>query len=342
MTETRQPNTSVTMSSIAQMAGVSRATVSAVVNGTTKKVRISKDTQKRVKRAIDILGYQPHNVGRALATGKSYLIAVLVNDFADSFMPNCIEAIEDTAETHGCSVIVITTRQEPQRQAIALERALAKQVDGLIIATPCPITPQACETIICRNLPVVYLAHTPDAPIPNSSTININAQEVGMLAMQHLLELGHRHIACVNATPGLRTGISKAAKEVDATEIEYWPIDYADKNPMQDTSNRWENATKRPTAIFVNGDALACELMNSLLRRKITIPQDVSIVGVDNAPQAAQALIPLTTVHQPKYRQGLAASQALFNMIDKADYNNIDLTPKLIIRNSTSSPPAVP
>lgn len=134
----------------------------------------------------------------------------------------------------------------------------------------------------------------------------------------------------------MRQGIDGASQALHTPPlIEHWSHDRLARYPMEEVFGRWLATTRRPTALFFNGDHMACSFMNLALRRGLRIPQDVAILGVDDAPQSAEAVVPLTTVAQPKYEQGQMAARILFDLIDGRPPRQVIFQPELIIRSST-------
>ncbi len=337
-TEKTKPRAAITMETIASMAGTSRAAVSAVMNprrGGT--IRVSPDTRQRIESIIERMEYRPNPIGRALASGRSSLIGMLVESVEASFLPKLIEAVEDGAENHQYGVLVMTTRGNIARQTRSLKLMLEKQVEGVILGG---LYGEKFDRLILqqlrsRRVALVFLAYSPADSMKGAGSVRVDGGLIGEMAIGHLMELGHRRIACVGASDWMRQGIQRASGPGAA--IDNWSFDSHAERPMAEVLDRWSKmeGSVRPTALFINGDEHAISLLNLAVRSGVRVPQELSVVGVDDLPQAAEALVPLTTVRQPKYHQGLAASELLFDMINGAEPRHILLKPEMVIREST-------
>lgn len=327
----------VTMKMIAKLAGVSRAAVSAVVNGKSSgSIRVSPHTRKRIEAIITQTGYRPNPIGKALISGQSYLIGLVVESASYSFIPEFIEAIEDETESRHYGIILVSTRGQLGRQQEALEFMLEKQVDGLILTSPNEMSePNIRQKVSSRNLPIVHLSYQPENPLERTASVTVDGASIARIGIEHLMKLGHKHIVCVQFSKWLIDGTLEVVKKSDAA-VEFWSEAHAIDGPMTEIINRWKNTKKQPTAFFINADSDAIVFMNKAMRYGVKVPDELSIVGIDDIPQATDAIIPLTTVYQPKYEQGQAAIRLLFDMLDGKKPQNIMLQPKLIVRDSTA------
>jgi LacI family transcriptional regulator len=231
----------------------------------------------------------------------------------------------------------MTSRHNADRQEQILEFMLERRVDGIIYADWTGMSEKIRRSLIGKNIPVAYLFQYPENQLPRSGYSCVNAEQVGYLAIRHLLDSGHRHIACVGVNKLLRQCVRQALVKVKVhgrKKIEYWPWESPCLSEKS-TFDRWLESTPRPTALFFFGDEVACQILNLAVRHGIKIPQDLALIGVDDIPQAAQAAIPLTTVSQPKYQQGWAAAEILFDLIDGKPGREVIFQPELIRRQTT-------
>jgi len=327
----------VTMKRIAQLAGVSRAAVSAVVNDNySGSIRVGKKTQEHIKSILLQTNYRPNAIGIALISGKSSLIGLVVENVSSSFIPEFIEAIEDEAEVRHYGIILVSTRGNPGREHDSLEFMLEKQVDGLILTSPNEMVENNIrEQLSRRNIPVIHLSYLADNPLEKAGSVVVDPASIGQIGLEHLLDLGHKHIVCAQFTGRLIRSAEEVSGKTDAI-VEFWSDNTTISDPMREIFNRWTNTKTQPTAFFINGDQQAIIFMNEAIRAGVRIPQDLSVIGIDDIPEASQAIVPLTTVFQPKYEQGQAAARLLFSMLDGEKPKNVVLQPKLIVRDSTS------
>jgi DNA-binding LacI/PurR family transcriptional regulator len=330
----KQPNRII---DIAKMAGVSPAAVSAVINNRRGTVRLSEATRQRIEDVLHKFRYQPNAVGKGLVVGKSFLIGVVVGDVSKSFIPQAIQGIEDIVAAKGYGPLLMTSRQDLDREHQILQFMQQRRVDGIIIS---PIGPnvdlETMRLLRSMQIPTIFLFYQFQSSRSSEQFVCVDSEQVSFLAIGHLLQRGHRHVACVGLHSRNSIGVSKAVKACsENVEIETWSFTFGE-NTAEDVLARWCMAKNRPAALFVPaGDELACDILHLAVRKGVQIPQDLAIVGVDDIPIAAKAVIPLTTIYQPKYEQGVCAVKKLFDMIEGRDADSQVLRPELIIRQST-------
>jgi len=324
----------MTMAQIARLAGVSRTAVSAVLNKRQGTTRLKPETRQRIETLLRQTRYRPSSVGKALVLRRSLLVGVMAQEVGWSFMPQALQGIEDFAEDRGCGVLVMTGRHEPQREERVLEFLLERRTDGIILAPLSGMSSRMRELLIEKKTPIVYLFHEPADPLPGARAVRVDEVRLGQLAVQHLLEKGHRHIACIGMPPEIRQGIDLAAQAVPDAAVEHW--EWETPRPEAPPGfHRWRQADPQPTAVFVRGDEHACAFMNLALRFGFKVPDDLAIIGVDDLPPARDAVVPMTTISQPKYEQGFQAAKLLFDLMDGKPRNNVILKPELVPRQST-------
>lgn len=325
----------VTMQGVADLAGVSRTAVSAVVNNKHGTIRLTKATRQKIEKVLRETNYRANVVGKALALGRSLVIGVVVPRINMSFIPQTLQAVEDYTERRNYGVLLMTNRQDKNRRKHIVDYMLERKVDGIIYGDWAGIDSNNRKRLRRENVPIAYLFQYPDHPLPRSGYACTNAEQIGYLAIRHLLDLGHRHIAHSDMHKGVQVGIQKATAEVSGRKkVEQWS--WSSPNLLEKKIfERWLKSKNRPTALFLNGDELTCQILNQALRKGIRIPKELALVGIDDIPMAAQAVVPLTTVSQPKYEQGWAAAEILFDLIDGKAGKNVIFPPKLIRRQTT-------
>jgi len=321
----------VTMKKVAELAGVSRQAVSAVLNNRWKEIRLSDRTRRKIEAVLEKSQFKPNSLGRALVLQKSQLIGVAVSAINYSFFPEALQGVEDLAEKKGYGLLVMTTRDQADRQEQIIRFMLDRHVDGLLLHSFVEIRPSLQARIRERNLPVVYLGRDGTAFLPESKSAGTDGRRIGVLGFQHLAQRGHRHIVGVDLMDCVREGVQAAAKDRAGTiRVEFW-----NELSYRDAWSRWRDSSARPSAMFFMGDDMACKFMNLAVPAGIRIPEQLAIVGVDDIPAAAEAVIPLTTIAQPKYEQGLAAAQLLFDLMEGKKRESIVFQPSLVVRNTT-------
>jgi LacI family transcriptional regulator len=324
-----------TMQEIATLAGVSRTAVSAVLNNVRGTIRLNEETRRKIESVLRKTNYRANTVGKALALGRSLVIGVIVTEIDRSFTPQALQAIEDFTEKSGYGVLLMTTRNDPARSDQVMEFMLERRVEGIIFGDWSGLSEKIRNTLIEKNIPLTYLFQHPENQLPRSGYVCVDPHQVGYLAVRHLLDLGHRHIVCAGVGDRVQEGIRQAASEVTTSKkIETWPWQTSTPDGREPFEH-WLRTKPRPTAMFIQSDEFACQIINLAIRQGIQIPRDLALVGVDDIPAAAQAAIPLTTISQPKYEQGLAAIQTLFDLIEGKPPQNLILKPTLVKRQTT-------
>jgi LacI family transcriptional regulator len=308
----------VTIQDIARVAGVSYQTVSRVLND---KPDVSKETRKHIKEVIQKLHYRPNELARGLRSKNTRTIGLIVPDSSNPFFAEIAKGVENRGFEKGYSVILCNSAQLLARELEYLELLRAKKVDGIIFITT--TTQVSHIRPLCESgIPVVMFFR--DAGDLSVDTFKIDNALAGYIATSHLIELGHRDIACIrpkfDQTPsGKRVeGYQRALTEAGLT----WQ---ADLMPRGD--NLFEGGERAMqtlidsgiafSAVFAANDAMAIGAMRCLRHYGFRIPQDVSIVGIDDILLARYCEPPLTTVAQMKQEAGMMAARALIERIEE-------------------------
>jgi len=243
--------------------------------------------------------------------------------------------VEDFAEKRGYGVLLMTYRGDAERQRQILEFMFDRRVDGIIVGPGFETRGSAGCLLREKKMPVMYMCHRPRDPLPGSHYVCVDGVQIGYLAGRHLLRTGYQHIACMVWSDWVLKGVEQAISEhMGKMPFEYWPWE-SSPDQAKHIFERWLKADPRPSAILVPSDECAGQIMNRALRRGLRIPADLAIMGIDDIPVAREAIIPLTTVNQPKYEQGWSAAEVLFDLIDGKPGKDIILQPRLVQRQTT-------
>ena len=331
-----------TSADVAARAGVSRTTVSFVLNYRTD-IQISDETRQRVFRAASELGYHPHSSARQLAAGRTNVLGLVLRQSAeqvagDATLAETLRGLASAARAAGSRVMV-----EPLAPEGTYDRLLrSHQADGLVVSGPRTDDASLGE-LAGDGFPVVLQGHLPGLAVPSVDIDNVTAAAD---AVGHLLSLGHRRIACITNAPltytaarerlqGYREALDAAGIDYDETLVEEGAFDAA-------SGARAANALLGRTtftAMFVASDVLALGATNALREADRRVPDDVSVVGFDDIALAAYFDPPLTTVRLPAFELGQAAGRALLDRIaDRAVALRTLLPAELIVRGSTAPP----
>lgn len=319
---------------VAKHAGVSHTTVSRVVNG---HPNIRESTRARVEASIELMGYTRSSIARALATRRAMRIGVIV-DAPVQFGPNStVRALEGAARDAGYSVSVFSVSDAVgSRIDTGVAELVTQGVDAL-----CVVAPRASSLSLLRQqttgLPTIVIKAEED---PTWHTVAVDQRGGATLAVSHLIELGHRSIAHL-AGPldwydarerdgGWREALVQAGLPIPVPVAGDWTSDYGYE------FGRTFDASSA-TAIFAANDQMALGLVHGLISQGVSVPNDVSVVGFDDVPDARHFLPPLTTVRQDFTALGELALRQVVEAIEGHDSLLHEvIEPKLIIRASTA------
>lgn len=334
MTKKRIP----TIRTVAQVAGVSVGTVSRALNHGP----VSPELAEKVKRAIDALGFIPHPAARSLAKRQSHTIGLVVNSTRGSWFSELIAGVEEALLPSRRSVVIGTLRLTGEYDDSVIRAWLQeRRVDGLLFVRSSRRETPLLEAASASDIPVALIA--PD--VHGKAMLEIHARNAtgGQIAAKHLWDLGHRRLAFLG---GPKTSSDTQARLKGVREV----IRQNGGSPLRHVwfaSNYYTDGgralvqdflalSQRPSAIICASDALALGLAKGLLESGLRIPDDVSLVGFDNSPEAETFWPGLTSVAQPSREMARAACAALLAHIDGklvAVKNDFELS--LCVRNST-------
>lgn len=333
----RRPGRKPNMYDVAELAGVSHQTVSRVLNNHPS---VRKSTRERVLRAIQEVNYAPSSIARALATNRSRRIGVLV-DSPLYYGPNAtLRGLEQAARTAGYTVDAVTASEVPDRGIDSgVEHLLGEGIEAL-----CVIAPRSSSLAALRRgaegVPtLVFTAETDAAPV----TAAVDQRAGACLAVEHLLDLGHREI--LHLAGPLDWLDARARKEAWCDRLEQAGVRVR-PSPVGDWSaeSGYHVATtceelREVTAVFVANDQMALGVLHGLHVRGLRVPEDLSVVGFDDIPEAGHFLPPLTTVRQDLGALGSRAVELLVSAIEGREAPHSDMiAPELVVRESTAPP----
>jgi len=335
----------IRLKDIAQSAGVSVMTVSKALRD---EPDISSATKHRIRDIAKKTGYVPNNSARGLRTRKTNQFGLIISALSNPMYTRTFMAIEEQAHEMGYEIIVAQTLNNPEREETCIRRLLARQVDGLFIR---PVYRADSKVAIYEELrklqtPTVILGHR--ALFCNSfPNVETNDMAAAKAITEHLLDLGHRRIACLTGPTfapwaqeryeGYRRGLTERGIEVDDKLIFH-----AGATIEEGAKAALEYIQESPdaTAMVAANDLVAFGAANTLLEQGVRIPEDLSITGFGNVLSAEYFRVPLTTVRQPKYRRGLVAIDAMQKLLKGESASPKRLPAELSIRKSTAAPSA--
>lgn len=335
----------VRLKDIAQRTGVGVMTVSKALRD---KPDVSPETKTRVKLVAQQLGYVPNSSAQGLRTRTTKLFGIIVSTFTSPIFSRVILAIEERAYELGYDVLIAQTLDIPEREEACVRRFLARRVDGLFIVPAYRIAAEAriYQELLARHVPTVVLGHT--VPFCNQF-VNVESDDLlgSYKATQHLLKLGHTRIAYFSgpaATPwtqerfeGYRRALREAGLDADERLV------FQAGRSIEDGAKaalQLINEVSDATAVQTVNDLVAVGCAQTLLKEGLEIPGDISVVGFGNILMSQYFAVPLTTLRQPKYRLGVAAMEAMQQLLKGKRPEPKRLAAELVARASSGTPPA--
>ena len=334
-----------TIKHVAARAGVSFTTVSHVLNGTR---RVSDAARERVQQAIAEMGYAPSAVARALRTSETCILGVLVPNITNPFFAELTRGIEDCCRRTDYSVFLCNSDDDPERQARYLQTLLERRVDGLLLAAAAGESPDLVRRLASAGVPAVVVDR--NVPGLGADWVRVDHQAGARMAVEHLLALGHRAIACLSGpsefevsrqrVAGWREAMAGAGIETSPD----WLLEGDFSAPAGHELARRLLARGVITAIFASNDLLAIGALRAAAELGVAVPQSLSVIGFDGIDLGAYAFPALTSVGHPIRKMGEVAAALLIERIAQkpAEAREVVLAPQLLMRESTRPMPAAP
>jgi LacI family transcriptional regulator len=334
----RKAPSSVTIEDVAREAGVSRTTVSRVLNN---KDNVKPETRERVLKAMTRLGYVVDQRARKLAGGPSRVIGLLVHDLGTTYIGEIIRGIDAELSASQYDLLLYTTHGRKTKESSHVATLTQGLADGLLLVLP--RTPGAyLETLRQYRFPHVLIDHRGvDEETPAVAATN---RQGAYDATNHLIELGHRRIGFITGAmdqmcaqdrlEGFKSALADHDIDFDPDLVRegdfFQPLGYTGACALLELA-------QPPTAIFASNDVSAFGAMEAIRKHNLRIPNDVSLVGFDDIPQAAHVHPALTTVRQPLEEMGRAAARMLLERIKDPlrPLARVELPTELVVRQSS-------
>ncbi|WP_375280837.1 LacI family DNA-binding transcriptional regulator [Pseudooctadecabacter sp.] len=328
----------VTSLQVAKAAGVSQSAVSRVFSGASA----SAATAKKVRAAAEALGYRPNVLARAMITGKSRTIGLIVAYLDNQFYPEALERLSNALQQNGYHILLFTLPNSSDGIETVVQDMLDHQVEG-IIAASVSMSSQLTDLCAKSGIPVVLFNRgQPGSGLSSVTSANIKG---GRMATQALIDAGHTRIAHIAGWEGSLTGRDRQQGFEEAMADAGLPpfaiVDGMYNRDIAATSARQlMTGDVRPDAIFVGNDHMAFAVIETITAMGFAIPDDVSIIGYDDTPLAAWPSFDLTTVRQPVNRMVEATVTTLMSAIAGAETytQSIEIDGPLIQRGSSKPP----
>lgn len=337
----------VTSQDVARRAGVSRTTVSLVLNNVSE-AQISEETRQRVLESARALNYHPDASARRLVQGRTQVIGFVERqapsqDFADAFMGEVLRGFHKAARREGYHVLFepFVYGQDPKDRYVQVIRE--HHADGIVLSGP-RFDDQELIDLHREGIPIVLQGRLPGSNIPCVDVDNVAGAR---LATEHLVCCGHEDIGLITNGPTIYTAASErkmgfmhALQEAGLPVNKDW-IKTAAFTPqsgfiaMRDMLSQKE----RPSAVFVASDTVAIGALDAVRKAGLCVPEDLALVGFDDVPWAAYIDPPLTTVRLPAHALGWSAGYLLIRILngEKVEEPTVLLDTELVVRKSCGS-----
>lgn len=329
---------SVTISDVAELAGVHTATVSRALNPSTQG-QVSAETMRRVQKAAKTLGYVPNMMARSLRTKLSTTIGVLIPDLTNPIFPPMIRGIENYLAPRGYTALLANTDGRESVERTATTSLLERRVDGLIIATGLEDHPILGD--LYRQGVKIVMANRGAGAVPYPLVTGNDAAGV-VAAVRHLKDLGHREILHISgpanvSTSRIRANAMKEACEMEGLRLQTIQAAALTADAGHQVMDQLLTERRTFTAVQTSNDLLALGVLRSLRRHGVACPGDVSVVGFNDMPFAEEFSRGLTTVKVPLEEIGAQSARILIDAIESGKIEPVIVTlpVSLVIRAST-------
>jgi len=325
------------------MAKVSIATVSRTINGSPV---VSDRLSKRVWQAIEQLNYFPNTHARSLVSGRSRILGIIVENITNPFFPELIQSFEEIAVAHGYEILVSSSNSDPAVLTTCVRRMIERKVEGVAMLTFGEEEP-VLDQLAFHEIPLVLAEFKLEDP--KASTILLDYATGIRAAIDHLTELGHRKIAFLAGPHKIHSAITRENNFRSAMEAVGLPVqkkwviecDHTLKGGVTGFE-RLQALSARPTAILCSNDMTAIGVLRAAYHQGLRVPQDLSVIGLDDIDFAEFTLPPLTTIRLSRGDLARAAFEALRQQAEAATNPKIQreflVSTSLVLRGSTGSP----
>ncbi|HUX45034.1 MAG TPA: LacI family DNA-binding transcriptional regulator [Terracidiphilus sp.] len=330
---------------VAALAKVSIATVSRTINGSPV---VSERLSKRVWHAIGQLNYFPNTHARSLVSGRSRILGIIVENITNPFFPELIQHFEEIAVANGFEILVSSSNSDPAVLSTCVRRMIERKVEGVAMLTFGEEEP-VLDQLAFHDIPIVLAEFRLDDP--KTSTILLDYTTGICAAVNHLMELGHRKIAFLAGPHKIHSALTRENDFHTAMEAAGLPIqkkwiiecDHTLKGGVSGFG-RLQALSSKPSAILCSNDMTAIGVLRAAYMQGLRVPQDLSVVGLDDIDFAEFTLPPLTTIRLSRADLAHAAFEALRQQADVPSNGTIKreflVSTSLVVRGSTAKPAA--
>ncbi|ADU29604.1 LacI family DNA-binding transcriptional regulator [Evansella cellulosilytica] len=329
----------VTMGDVARKAGVSKTTVSRILNGNYSHTTY--ETRKRVIKAIEELDYRPNALAKGLKSAKTNVIGMVLSNLKNPFWATVLEGVEDACHNKGYNLMICNTNEEKEKEEEYIKAFQTKQVDGIVINPTGQNLPLYKSTV--SSIPTVVINRR--IPDLSAHTVIADNEKGAYLAVRHLLKNSRKNIAAIAfQNPYVSTwkdrlkGYQNALYEKGFLEEAITILELEQKSDsVRESIIRFIKNNANIDAIFSTNNMITLEIIGAINELGLAIPEDIAIIGYDETIWSKYLNPPLTTIRQPGYLMGRIAVENLISAIDekrKLENYITMLVPELIIRES--------
>lgn len=323
----------ITMNDVAKSAGVSITTVSHVINNTRK---VDPITREKVEVAMKKLGYRPNSLARALRSGDTNTIGMIVPDVSNQFFADFSRNIENYGFEENYSVILCNSDNDMKKQSSYVDTLISKQVDGVIFISAGESSEDLKKLYQCK-IPIVVVDR--DVALEYADVVLLDNEAAGYEATNYLIELGHKKIACISGPSDLTPSNARVhgyQRALQENNIDFNP-DYLVSGDFrfqsgEEAMQKLLDLQQLPSAVFVLNDMMAIGAITAIRKTGLSVPSDISIIGFDNIQMTTAVTPMLTTVGQPIDE---IAKISITQLINKIKYKNLAAKNKRIVLNAT-------
>lgn len=328
----------VTINDVARASGVSCSTVSRVLSGYEF---VRETTRSRVMEAVEHLGFVANLQARSLASGRSQIIGLLVPNLDNSYVGTIAQGIDQELAHANYDLMLYTSHRHPGKESFYVSAIANGLTEGLLLVAPLVPTTYL-DVLREQDFPYILIDQADIAE--NSNVVEATNRQGAYEATRYLCQLGHTRIAFITGALTIRSAVDrlegyKAALidcDIPVREALIIGGDYQQRTAYEATQSLLQDVSPSPTAIFASNDLSAFGAMDAVREYGLRIPEDISIIGFDDIPQASLVYPKLTTVRQPLAQMGQVAVKMLLERIENQSRppQRVALATQLVIRDS--------
>jgi LacI family transcriptional regulator len=328
-----------TIGDVAELAGVSKATVSRVVNSTRS---VAPDRAAAVREAVAQLGYEPFGPAQALRQTRVRIWTVIIADIENPFFTSVVRGIEDVAHASGHRLVLCNSDGDVDKEASYLDIAIRERMSGVVIAAA-STRGSHIDRLLEDGIPVVAIDRRLEGA--KVDAVVVDNERGAFEATQHLLDSGYRRVACIAGPSGISTSAERLAgyraalrrNEIRDDRSLVRRGDYREATAYKATDALLDLADP-PDALFVANNLMTLGAVRAIHDRGLEIPGDVGLVGFDDTPVAELMRPTITVVSQPVHEIGRTAAELLLDADPGRPARDVVLAPSLVIRQSSRRP----